>query len=93
MIWRLLKSGFGKGGRGHADPLQQDEFASHNKPHLVEKGYYFGRPVRIYSDGSMKAATREGWIRFSDFPELVRFFDKRRLPYNDPDDGDEAATQ
>lgn len=41
---------------------------------LVDKGSYHGRPVRMYSDGSVKAGTRDGWIRFRSFDEFKQHF-------------------
>jgi hypothetical protein len=41
---------------------------------LVDKGRYQGRPVRMYSDGSVKVATRDGWIRFRSFDEFKQHF-------------------
>jgi hypothetical protein len=81
MIWRLFKSGFNTSPRGAAASSRHAHKKAHDKPHLVEKGFHLGRPVRIYSDGSLKAITREGWIWFSDFAELARHFDNRRLSH------------
>lgn len=41
---------------------------------LVDEGKYKGRPVRVYSDGSVKAGTRDGWIRFRTFDEFKQHF-------------------
>lgn len=41
------------------------EHAGQKGVHLVDEGTYFGRPVRMYSDGSVRAMTRRGWLHFS----------------------------
>ncbi len=87
MIWRLFKSGFNRSARDSSDLSSEDHSSGLGKPQLVEKGFYFGRPVRLYSDGTLKAASREGWIKFSSFEEFVKHFDSRRLPeHHSPDD-------
>lgn len=53
--------------------------ATNEKTSLVEEGVYDDRPYRKYSDGSYKAASSEGWIRFENFDALREFHIKRSL--------------
>jgi hypothetical protein len=53
---------------------QETRLSGDGQRELIDKGSYQGRPVRMYSDGSVKAGTRDGWIRFRSFDEFKQHF-------------------
>jgi len=44
---------------------------------LIETGEYQGRPFRKYSDGTVKAVTSDGWLKFQNFDALRDYHSTR----------------
>ncbi len=65
---------FGNPGSREYENRQGTHQSADGQKDLVDKGRYHGRPIRMYSDGSVKAATRDGWVRFRSFDEFKRHF-------------------
>lgn len=60
-------------------PPNNDRQKCQSKPSLREEKKIDGRPVRFYVDGSIKAATSDGWKRFYDFEEFQAFAAWRKI--------------
>lgn len=65
---------FGKPDKQAKKSKKEIRLSADGQRELVDKGSYRGRPVRVYSDGSVKAATRNGWMRFRSFDEFKHHF-------------------
>lgn len=46
---------------------------------LVEETKFDGRSIRKYNDGSIKAATSNGWMSFFDFEEFEAYANWRKI--------------
>ena len=49
---------------------------------LIENGDFHGRPIRKYSDGSIKAVTSAGWKKFQSFDEFCEYHWKNHYKKN-----------
>ncbi len=65
---------FGKPDNQTDEDRNKTRLSADGQRELVDKGSYRGRPVRMYSDGSVKAGTRRGWIHFRTFDEFKQHF-------------------
>ena len=65
---------FGKPDNQTKVGRKETRLSADGQRELVDEGSYRGRPVRVYSDGSVKAATRNGWMRFRTFDEFKQHF-------------------
>jgi hypothetical protein len=94
-VWSLWKArrtrheSSAKHGSGRAAPIVTgpecaQDVRKNAKPQLVEEGKYYGRPVRLYSDGSVKAATRKGWMKFANMDALQVYVTTRGKRANTP---------
>ncbi len=70
----MMFNWFGKLDERTTDKGNERHLSADGQRELIDKGSYRGRPVRVYSDGSVKAATRDGWIRFRSFDEFKQHF-------------------
>ena len=75
---RMAKSEAVSSAPNMAGPEYMQDVRHGGKPQLVEEGKYYGRPVRLYSDGSVKAATGHGWVRFNNMDALQEYEQNRR---------------
>lgn len=46
---------------------------------LIEEGSMQGRPFRRYDDGTYKAASSDGWIRFDNIDSLAEYHRDRTV--------------
>ncbi len=61
------------------DPYSQN---SKSTRELIEDGDFHGRPYRKYSDGSVKAATSNGWKSFQNYDEFCEYHWKNHYKKN-----------
>jgi len=46
---------------------------SESNKNLLSQSTFHGRPIRRYSDGTVKAATSTGWVNFHSFDALCEY--------------------
>lgn len=57
--------------------MQSGESGLNEQRNLVEVSDLEGRAFRRYSDGSIKAATSQGWQHFADYPTFRSYHYRR----------------